>query len=76
MSQCELLERCGFFRAFKGNSEVVTNGWIKMFCENVDKSEYCERKKTRTRTGVPPEDNVAPTGNVIGVRLPGATAQS
>ena len=66
MSQkCELLEKCGFFLNFKRNSEVVKQGWIRAFCENLDKSEKCERKKTRKRTGKPPADNMAPTGKML-----------
>jgi len=26
--KCELLEKCGFFLNFKGNSDVIKNGWI------------------------------------------------
>jgi len=64
---CELLTKCGFFSNFKGNTEVVKQGWIRMFCEDQEKSERCERKKIRKMTGKPPEDNMAPTGQMIRV---------
>jgi len=32
--KCELLDNCGFFNNYKGNSEVVKNGWIRMFCKS------------------------------------------
>ncbi len=62
---CELLEKCGFFLNFQGNSEVIKQGWIKNFCESSIKSEKCSRKKIRKQTGQPPEDNMAPTGKLL-----------
>lgn len=41
---CELLEKCGFFNNFKGNSEVIKAGWVRMFCQSKEKSERCKRK--------------------------------
>lgn len=52
--KCELLDKCGFFLNFKANTEVIKQGWIRMFCENEEKSEKCERKKIRKQTGKPP----------------------
>jgi len=63
--KCELLEKCGFFLNFQGNSEVVKQGWIRNFCESKEKSEKCERKKIRKETGKPPTDNMAPTGRLL-----------
>jgi hypothetical protein len=63
--QCELLDKCGFFLNYRGNSEVVIEGWIIMFCENKEKSEKCERKKIRKQTGKPPADNMTPTGRML-----------
>jgi len=62
---CELLEKCGFFNNYKGNTEVVKKGWIQMFCNSIEKSERCERKKIRKKTGTPPADNMAPTGSML-----------
>ena len=63
--QCELLDKCGFFINFKGNSEVVKQGWIIMFCEDKERSEKCERKKIRKQTGKPPHDRMTPTGKML-----------
>jgi hypothetical protein len=65
--KCELLEKCGFFINFKGNSEVIKQGWVRMFCESKMKSERCKRKQVRRETGNPPLDNMAPTGDIIRV---------
>jgi hypothetical protein len=62
---CESLEKCGFFNSYKGNSEVVKEGWITLFCESLEKSENCERKKLRKQTGKPPADNMTPTGKFL-----------
>lgn len=63
--KCELIDKCGFFLNFKGNSESVKNGWTTLFCENKEKSEKCERKKIRKATGKPPVDNMTPTGKMV-----------
>jgi hypothetical protein len=63
--KCELLNTCGFFINFRGNTEVVKQGWIKMFCESKEKSEKCKRKEIRKQTGKPPVDNMAPTGKML-----------
>jgi len=63
--KCELLEKCGFFLNYQGNSEVIKQGWISNFCESYDKSEKCERKKVRNQTGKPPADHMAPTGRLL-----------
>jgi hypothetical protein len=62
---CELLEKCGLFLRYKGNTDVVKQGWIRMYCEDQEKSEHCERKKVRMRTGQPPADNIAPSGELL-----------
>lgn len=62
---CEILEKCGFFKNFKANTEVVKQGWIRMYCQTAEKSERCQRKKIRRETGTPPPDNMAPTGDII-----------
>ena len=63
--KCVLLDTCGFFLNFQGNSEVVKQGWIRNYCESREKSERCERKKIRKETGQPPPDNMAPTGTML-----------
>ena len=65
--KCELLEKCGFFITFKGNAEVVKQGWIKLYCESLVKSEKCKRKQIRKETGKPPVDNLSPTGKILSI---------
>ncbi len=65
MAKCELLDTCGFFKNFKANSEVIKQGWIKMYCEDKAKSEKCARKQYRKKYGKPPADNMTPTGKML-----------
>jgi len=65
LEKCELLDKCGFFLNFKGNTEVIKQGWIKLYCENKEKSEKCVRKQIRKQTGKPPADNITPTGKML-----------
>jgi hypothetical protein len=51
---------------YKGNSEVMKNNWVKMFCEDKVSSDSCARKKVRAQTGNPPVDNMSPTGKILG----------
>jgi hypothetical protein len=64
---CENLEKCGFFLNFKGNSEVIMEGWIKTFCESAEKSNKCQRKIYKITHGKSPTDNMTPTGKIIAV---------
>jgi len=50
---------------FKGNSEVINESWISMFCEDKKKSDNCKKKKIRKQTGKPPADNMSPTVGML-----------
>ena len=62
---CENLEKCGFFNNLKSNTEVIKQGWVRMYCQSKEKSERCARKKIKRYTGVSPADNISPTGTTI-----------
>ena len=64
---CEFLDRCGFFINHKANTEVIKQGWVALFCEDLEKSQQCARKKIRQQTGQPPADNMSPTGDLLPV---------
>ena len=65
LKHCELLKDCGFFKHFQGNDEVVTQGWIQIYCESLEKSKNCKRKQIFRKTGKKPADNMAPTGKLL-----------
>jgi hypothetical protein len=62
---CEYLDKCGFFLNYRGNTEVIKQGWVRMYCESLEKSKQCERRKIREQTGQPPADNMSPTGKLL-----------
>ena len=62
---CEMLKNCRFFKNYHGNSEVIREGWVSLFCESQEKSEKCKRKLIRKETGKPPPDNLSPTGKLL-----------
>lgn len=65
--ECENLPRCSFFNEFRGNSDVIRNGWVALYCRDKGKSVTCRRKQLRA-TGQSPPPNMTPTGTL----LPGA----
>jgi hypothetical protein len=67
-TKCENLEKCGFFLNFKGNAEVIKQGWIRMYCESLEKSENCKRKQIKKETGNSPVDNLSPTGKLLAMK--------
>jgi|WetSurMetagenome_2_1015567.scaffolds.fasta_scaffold88429_3 hypothetical protein len=62
---CENLVNCSFFNVYNGNSEVVKNGWVRIFCNDKNKSVNCHRKQLKKKTGSPPPPNMAPTGKML-----------
>jgi hypothetical protein len=62
---CESFSKCPFFLNFGGNTEVVKQGWVRLFCQDKEKAEKCERKRLRRETGKPPADNMTPTGKIV-----------
>jgi hypothetical protein len=62
---CEFLSACGFLNNVRANSELIKDGWISMYCKSGERSERCKRKHIRKKTGHPPIDHMAPTGEII-----------
>lgn len=62
--QCELLEKCGFFRKYRDTLNLACRGFIKTYCEG-DKMNECERKKYRMKHGKAPDDDMLPTGQMM-----------
>jgi hypothetical protein len=63
--ECDFLGKCGFFLNYHGNTEVIRNKWIELFCQDKIKSEYCKRKIYRKEKGEAPPDNMSPTGKLL-----------
>jgi hypothetical protein len=46
MSDCELLETCGFFKKYKSSLEMACRGFLKTYCHG-DQMNECKRKEFR-----------------------------
>ncbi|MBN1531623.1 MAG: hypothetical protein JXA20_03075 [Spirochaetes bacterium] len=64
MSQeCELLEKCGFFKKYNEINSLACRGFIANYCKG-PKIDQCKRKEYRNRYGVPPSDDMMPDGQM------------
>ncbi len=64
VGQCELLEKCGFFRKYQTGREAACNGFINQYCKG-PKMEQCKRKQYRQQHGVAPSDDMLPSGQMF-----------
>ncbi len=62
--ECELLAQCGFFRKYKATKELACKGFIAQYCKGA-LMEQCKRKAYRKEHGVPPSDDMMPTGQMM-----------
>lgn len=62
--ECELLEKCGFFKKYKDTKNAACQGFMSQYCRGPKMNE-CERKKYREQHGTPPVDDMMPTGQII-----------
>jgi hypothetical protein len=64
MSNCELLETCGFFQKYQDTLDLACRGFLKTYCQG-EKMDECARKKYRMKHGTPPADDMLPTGQTM-----------
>ena len=62
--ECELLNKCGFFRKYQSTKDLVCKGFISMYCKG-NKMDDCKRLEYRNKHGVPPSDDMMPSGQII-----------
>jgi len=62
--KCELLEKCGFFAKYTNTKELACKGFMNQYC-NGSKMNQCKRKEFRQKHGVPPSDDMMPSGQFI-----------
>lgn len=62
--ECNLLEKCGFFRKYQQSQDMACRSFIRSYCKG-PKQDECERKKFREQNGVPPDDDMMPSGQMI-----------
>lgn len=63
--KCENTPKCGFFLNYKDHPEVIRKKWIENYCNDIEKSEKCERKILKKRTGEKLPDKMTPTGETL-----------
>ncbi len=63
-TQCELLNKCGFFNKYQSTKDMVCKGFIAMYCKG-SKMNECKRLEYREINGVPPVDDMMPSGQII-----------
>jgi hypothetical protein len=64
VESCKFLEGCGFFKKYKATKDLACRGFIRLYCQG-RKQDQCKRKQYFTEHGVPPEDDMMPSGHVI-----------
>jgi len=61
---CELLDRCGYFKKYQSSKELVCRGFIRHYCRGADQVN-CKRRAYRAEHGMPPSDDMMPTGHMV-----------
>lgn len=64
MQECELLTTCGFFKKYQATKDLACKGFIAQYCRG-PKMDQCKRKEYRAKNGVPPADDMMPSGQMI-----------
>lgn len=62
---CEFYDTCGFIQRYKGSGSHLKEGWISMFCNELNMSQNCQRKKMIIELHKHPADNMTPTGKLL-----------
>jgi len=60
--KCTFFKSCGFIQNYRGSGHHLQEGWVSMFCDDLESSETCKRKRMILDTGLSPADNMTPTG--------------
>ncbi len=61
---CELLATCGFFKKYGEIQSIACKSMIKEFCKGPKMNE-CKRKAYRKEHGVPPSEDMMPSGKMF-----------
>lgn len=64
MADCELLDRCGFFKKYQHSLDLACRGFMNSYCTG-PKMDECLRKKFRAEHGCPPDDDMLPSGQLM-----------
>ena len=62
--ECELLAKCGFFKKYQATKDLACRGFIAQYCRGPQMAD-CKRLQYRRKHGVPPSDDMLPTGQMV-----------
>ncbi len=71
MGDCELLPRCGFFSKYQDTMDLACRGFMNAYCKGPKQTE-CSRRKYRAEHGLPPQDDMLPSGQIMPKRMGGS----
>ena len=64
MADCELLDKCGFFKRYSDSLHLACRSFIKNYCCGPMMHE-CKRKAFRLEHGMAPPDDMMPSGQMM-----------
>jgi hypothetical protein len=62
--ECDLLEKCGFFKKYQPTRDLACRGFIQQYCRGPKMNE-CKRKQYRRNHGISPSDDMMPNGQTM-----------
>lgn len=62
--KCELLDKCGFFKKYRETQNLACRSFMRNYCEG-PRMDECKRKEYRKQHGVPPDDDMMPSGHMV-----------
>jgi hypothetical protein len=63
-NECELLNKCGFFKKYQSTKDLACKGFMLSYCKGLKMNE-CKRKEYRIKNGAPPIDDMMPSGHIM-----------
>jgi hypothetical protein len=63
--ECEGLKDCGFFKKYQATQSLACRGYIDRYCKGPEMAQ-CKRREHKRKHGVPPSDDMLPSGHMIG----------
>jgi major membrane immunogen (membrane-anchored lipoprotein) len=74
VEECELLDKCGFFKKYQTTKDLACKGFMRQYCRGPKMNE-CIRKEYRQKHGTPPSDDMMPSGQMFVMSSEGETNQ-
>jgi hypothetical protein len=62
--ECKFLPTCGFFKKYCQSNNLACQGFINLYCKG-EKMDECKRLEYRNKNGVPPPENMMPSGQLL-----------